>query len=282
MSDDVPQGSIFQEADEIVRRTFGLRTNQNLKHRSVSQNLVRPTDQAMRASVSDLYNSVASKRTDHIPSKENWRTRPVTRLSNRNKSPEVLLERSVAMLAELDAMRGWVNQVPIASGLVDGRSDKRAALDLVRFRDNSAEFIELKWASDTPAYAAIEILRYGIAYLYSFVNSGELGYSELPMMKMGLIHLQVVAPSEYYEKHNLHWLELDLDREIGALSRSRSDGRLSMGFQFLKFPEGFHLPFRDGAEVKAIISDSHGSLGANRITEAFDNLAPVWCMPEKR
>ena len=200
----------------------------------------------------------------------------MTTLSDHNKSPEVLLERAVAILAEKGVMPGWLNQVPVASGLVDDRSDKRAALDLVELKDNVARFVELKWESDTPAYAAFEVLRYGLVYLFSHVNAMELGYGDRRMMHVGRIDLQVVAPTVFFEQHDLLWLQHTLDQAVGDFSRQKTADQLTMGFGFLAIPAGFELPFRDGAEVRAACEGEFPTEGARRVFDAFINLSPVW------
>jgi hypothetical protein len=124
---------------------------------------------------------------------------------------------------------GWSNQVPVASGLIDHRLDKRAAIDLVELTDERARFIELKWESDTPAFAAFEVLRYGLAYLFCRVNAAEFGYTGRPLMRVSRVDLQVVAPTAFYEKHDLRWLEQGLDRAVGEFSFQKTSGHLAMG-----------------------------------------------------
>ena len=75
------------------------------------------------------------------------------------------------------------------------------------YRTVCAKFVELKWESDTPAYAAFEVLRYGLVYLFSRVKKEEFGYSDLATIHVNHIGLQVVAPTAYFAKHKLGWPE---------------------------------------------------------------------------
>ena len=107
------------------------------------------------------------------PSKENWRWKQHLELSPANTSPEVGLERSI-----VDACGdSWSNQMPTASGLVSSTADKRSAVDLV-YRENPTTYslIELKVGSNNPLFAAIEILRYGLLFVWSGNNQDRLGY----------------------------------------------------------------------------------------------------------
>ena len=276
MSSEGQAGSIFDGTDDVIASFFGFRDNQRLKQRSVSQGLRRPRDGDFLSLVTDIFGCLSSNRTKRQPSRENWRFERVTTLSAHNRSPEVILERAVAMLAEKGEMPGWLNQVPVASGLVDDRSDKRAALDLVELRDDRARFIELKWESDTPAYAAFEILRYGLVYLFSRVNAVPFGYEGQKLLRVGHIDLQVAAPNKFFDKHDLRWLRFGLDQGIKELSHQKTAGQLEMGFDFLAIPREFELPFRDGAEARAACESDPPAKGAMLVRDAFNALSPIW------
>lgn len=277
MSDNDQSGGIFDGTDAVIASFFGLRDNQHLKHLSVSRGLndTGTGDRDFLALVSDLYDCIEANHSGRQPSRENWRSKRVTTLADHNKSPEVLLERAVAMLGEAGTLPGWLNQVPVASGLVDDRN-KRTALDLVELKDETARFVELKWESDTPAYAAIEVLRYGLAYLFCRINAAEFDYTDRRLMQVRRVDLQVVAPTAFFEKHDLGWLERGLDLAVGGLSSQKTSGQLAMGFEFLAIPPDFEFPFRDGAEVRAACEAEPPSEGARRVCDVFDNLSPVW------
>jgi hypothetical protein len=276
MVDSEHAAGIFDGADEIIASFFGLRDNQHLKQRSVSRSLSDPGDGNFLVLVADLYGRIEANYTGRSPSRENWRSESVTTLSDHNKSPEVLLERAVAMLGKTGTMPDWLNQVPVASGLVDGHSDKRAALDLVKFTDSTAQFVELKWESDTPAYAAFEVLRYGLVYLFSRVNAKKFDYAGRRLMRVGRVDLQVVAPAVFFDQHDLGWLERGLSQAVSDFSHEKTSGQLAMGFEFLAIPSDFELPFDNGAEVRAACEAKPPAEGARRVCDAFNNLIPVW------
>ena len=178
-----PEG-IFHGTDEIISAFFDLRPKKTLKQKSTYLALESNGRNNFETLIADLYGQMEKNRTDRSPSQENWRSESQTTLNSKNRSPEVLLERAIAILGERGILEGWFNQVPVASGLVNSSADKRAAIDLVRHRNDRAEFVELKWESDTPAFAAIEILQYGLAYLFSYVNREAFKYTRKPLMNV--------------------------------------------------------------------------------------------------
>lgn len=144
------------------------------------------------------------------PSKENWRFEPKTRIDPRNKSLEIQLERAIVNINQnmWPDVENWTNQVPTASGLWDHKYDKRRAIDLVHVYPgqnyyDTVEFIELKvdTKSGHPAYAAMEVLLYGMLYIFSRRHLKELDYdvTEQPLLRANAIHLVVLAPFRYYD-----------------------------------------------------------------------------------
>ena len=208
-----PKG-IFRGTDEIISAFLGLSDGETLKQKKTYRRLALDPNrhQDFDALIADLYGQIERNRTDHPPSKENWRSEAQTTLNPQNRSPEVLLERAIAILGQREILEGWFNQVPVASGLVNDSADKRAAIDLVRHQDDKAEFVELKWESDTPAYAAFEILQYGLAYLFSYVNREAFKYTRKPLMNVKEVSLRVLAPQVYYADSDLTWLGEALSR----------------------------------------------------------------------
>jgi hypothetical protein len=72
--------------------------------------------------------------------------------------------------------RRAAHQVPVASGVLDGNRDKKSCVDLVcRTAPGCFDLIELKVGSNHAVYAAMEVLRYGVLYLFSRRFAGELG-----------------------------------------------------------------------------------------------------------
>ncbi len=182
---------------------------------------------------------------DTAPSRENWRFRKAGKMSTRNASAEVTFERELADLGG----ENWANQVPTSSGLLGPHADKRRAIDLVE-RTGAGEFelIELKIESDTPLFAALEILEYGALYVFSRVEVKALGYEPgfSEILEAQHIKLRVLAPQPFYEfktrggrhPYQLDWLEQTLQTAAGRLSK-RIGREFQMDFRFEIFPDEF-------------------------------------------
>lgn len=196
-----------------------------------------------------------SNRPRRAPSSENWKIRSektAQRIqpNSKNESAEVTLERAIAQRWP----EKWTYQMPVASGLIDHKSDKRRAIDLVRLGENGGfDFVELKLESDTPLYAAMEILGYGLVYLASRIDSAKnLKYgnsASLPVMSATAISLVVLAPSQYYEKCKLGWLERDLNDGLNDLLAAKEVKNLKMDFRFEKFPDNFAWSHKSKTEI---------------------------------
>ena len=191
------------------------------------------------------------------PSKENWRWKRHLDLGSENKSPELLLERAI-----VDACGdNWSNQMPTTSGLVGPATDKRAAVDLV-YREDSTTYslIELKVASDTPLFAAIEILMYGLLFVWSKNNREELGYDleAQPVLAASNVTLGVLAPGSYYDGFGLTTLASAMDSGLNAFGKQHD---LRLGFEFCEL----------GADYSPDLEPEH-------IRSAISNRSPVWSM----
>lgn len=185
------------------------------------------------------------------PSKENWRWDPHPDIDKDNPpGPEVSLERRIIQSSD----ETWTNQVPTSSGLTGHSFDKVRNIDLVhKLGDRQCEFIELKVNSDTPLYAAIEILTYGCLYLFSRQHLLALKYDapkQHELLRMSRIHLGVLAPHSYYapyapspgkpyKVYNLGWLEDYLNDALRQIIRDFSHLDLIMDFRFESFPPDF-------------------------------------------
>ena len=182
---------------------------------------------------------------DRQPSKENWRWfDPKCEFSTHNQSPEVTLERAVVSAAKLQNREDWSNQIPIASGLIAGGGDRRRAIDLVHRRGQDAfDLVELKVGSDTPLYAAVEILKYSFVWLLSREHRDRLGYRGKPIVEASDVRLSVLAPQAYYDGLALGWLEAGLSKGIAALGLERQGVTLSFAFE--AFPKSFVWPDPD-------------------------------------
>lgn len=193
--------------------------------------------------ITAIYNRVEEnlfQRPDRKPSSENWKLRPcndqdVIKTNVTNESDEVTLERAIVQRWS----NKWTYQMPVASGLFGSASDKRRAVDLVHNKESKYfDFVELKIRSDTPLYAAMEILGYGLVYLASRRDTGNnLKYASkhLPVLKAREVALCVLAPENYYRDCNLKWLQIAIN--MGLKDIVKND--LKMEFRFEKFPQGF-------------------------------------------
>lgn len=229
-SPEVP-ASILDGVFEAAAEHLGIA---NVRHRSAVAK-VQPDDavglfSVIHDAVSRNYlTSNATTRKDR--STENWRWHsPQPQISAHNASPEVVVERAVAQAAVALGRSDWSNQVPVASGLVGGIGDRRRAIDLVRRRgERHFQLDELKIASDTPLYAAVELL--GYASLWLIACSDPPSRSSV-LLEADTIDLRVLAPSTFYDGYELQDLERALDagvRDVGL----RHSVSMSFGFDVL-------------------------------------------------
>jgi hypothetical protein len=170
---------------------------------------------------------------------ENWRWERQTTYTERNRSKEKVLEKRIVNIP----VDGWVNMIPTASGIM-GSGERQCNVDLAHeCAPDSYEFVELKWGSDTPLYAAYEILRLGVLYLFSRTHRQQLEYSDSNrLLAAKLLRLAVLAPSDYYEDwgraDELCRLEEKVSVGLQALCRERQVP-VTVDFQFQVFPSTF-------------------------------------------
>lgn len=206
------------------------------KHKSAANELTRRTSPIagtldfLVASYAQIHQdwSAAVDAGIWAQSKENWRWKRHLHLSKKKGTPELRLEWAIVNACGND----WSNQMPTASGLVGSASNKKTAVDLV-YREESTtySFIELKVASNNPLFAAIEILRHGLLFVWSRNNQEKLGYDvELqPVLAANNVTLMVLAPSEYYQSFDLTNLASALNSGLDEFG-GRHD--LTLGFEF--------------------------------------------------
>jgi hypothetical protein len=248
-------GGLFAGTDEAIRGVFGLKERKHLKQWTTCREVAgrRVSADVIVKLVRQLYTSVGDKLGDRKPSTQNWRWKPQIHIEDRNESPEVVLERAVALLAKRGCLDEWCNQIPVASGLVDHKADKRAAVDLARIKGDRLDLYELKWKSDTPVHTAFEILRYGLAYVLCRANP-KLGYADLPTMKVKALGLNVVAPLRYYKDFDLAWLQAGLDAGFQMVSQEQFGRDFRTSFRFLALPKELSVEpkglFASGAKAK--------------------------------
>jgi hypothetical protein len=211
--------------------------------------------------LTDAYNRIDKNWRDAVKagessySQENWRWKRHLETSAENNSAEVTLERAIVSALGED----WSNQMPTASGLVGPHADKRSCVDLVWRKDpDSYTFFELKVESNTPLYAAIEILLYGLLFVWSRNNQADLKYdTEIqPVLRASKIELCSLAPRKFYSEYNLRNLSDSLNQGLSTF-QYRKD--LELSFNFVQFDS-------------TINSESE----PEKIVAAIDNRRVIW------
>jgi len=228
------------------------------QHKEHCQNLIKmPVGFDGLSLVQGIYERVESnwnKARNHNPSRKNWRfDEPRRKIADKNTDLEIKLERAIVNL-EINSPPDyvWVNQVPTSSGLVHPRADGPRHIDLVHRRDIRAyEFIELKVKSNNPLYAAMEILQYGILYIFSRRNRQiRDADKDKRLLEARTIDLKVLAPHDYYKGSKLDWLEDGINDGLKRFVKENKCGFL-MNFKFESFAPNFSLsPFPDGDVIK--------------------------------
>lgn len=276
--------SILSDVNEVIDNALDLKSIGKAPHHKHKESCLKLTKEPMKgldvsALIEDMYGKITRNwHESKSRGKDNWRWKPNTEIKKEKKkkskeSKEVILERLIVRTAGKE----WVNQVPVSSGLTKvvklrQSFDKRRAVDLVhRCGEGRYEFIELKVASDTPLYAAMEILQYGLLYVFYRENLNVLEPEELTKNEKELlgakdIQLKVLAPQSYYEGYKLELLEgMIKDRLKAFLAGRKFDFKIEMDFEFQRFPLDFNLD----AVVSARKSPDP------RITEALNQRKPV-------
>ena len=280
--------SLFSGTDYVIHQFLGFE-RKKLDNKKTSIPLV--SDKECFKFINEMYNTMEINYS-RIGSKpksisiELWSCRYASYIRDRNPSPEKILEKAVAMLAEKGHMPGWFNQCPVASGVTDPYADPRRAVDLVYWSESNkrARLIELKWKSNTPLYALFEILEYGLAYIFCRAHQKELHLHETLMNALH-VSLEVVAPEPFYidyfnghRYHNLQNIFEQMSKSLDEFSGSKIHG-LSMSLDALAFPADFQMPFGNGKQVKDRCDTHRLTAEGWQIRDAFNELTPVWPAP---
>jgi hypothetical protein len=172
------------------------------------------------------------------PSDENWRWRQIPTLSEGNPSAEVCLEKKLIRIAN----DTWANAIPTASGLFDG-GGRKANVDLAHRLGTEVAFVELKWESNHPVYAAFEIVGYAMAWAQARLRAEEMGYVVDGVLRPALApdatRWCVLAPATFYAR----WDSEDLTRFAASLDQGVSSFfaerlKVESRFRFLTLPDG--------------------------------------------
>lgn len=226
--------SVLADVDNVINEALGLKNERfKYQHKKRCQLLSKGTrpDFDGKALIQKILAQVESNwhKGKSRSNNQNWRWKKNPMMDPKNKSKEVDLERWIVQMTEND----WVNQVPVASGLTRSAGGRRA-IDLVhRCRDKCYEFIELKVnaGGGTPLFAAMEILQYGVLYIFSRENASTLGYKQTEMLEATDIHLKVLAPANYYKGYDLSWLSKSINSGLAKFLAQGERG-FKMDFKF--------------------------------------------------
>lgn len=226
--------------------------------------------------VNDLYSRLLNN-WDKKPSRgrQNWRHTQNVGVRENNPSPEITLQRTFMQAMEAKNDTDWANEVPVASGVADTGPDK---VDFVEKTDDGYSMIELKWpqpnyTDENPLKAAIQVLRYGLAYVFSKENAESLGYKTMirdkPILDASTVHLRVLAPKHFYEPFTstndwFNTLEIALNLGISRLAEKH---KFTMSFAFEQFPPTFEWP-----------ADCDDDNTTTKVVGAFQDRKRVFCV----
>lgn len=238
--------AIFEGVDELIDRSLrvvDVGKPPHHRHKASALRLsVKPYGfnahelcQLMLKRIEQNWTRARSEGIARIASQENWRWEKQTYISAANSSQEKLIEKAIAV----DCDDSWVNQVPTASGLMDSTSERHCNIDLIhQVAPREFEFIELKFDSDTPVFATLEILKYSMVYLFSRNNAAALGYSleSKPLLAAESVHLCVLAPYSYFSQYTLQWLQTSLNQALSEPGLLPQGLRMDFRFEYHRWP----------------------------------------------
>lgn len=246
-----PPPSLLYGVEDAVCATLGIA---RLRHRSALHSLVVTDDIDLAGLVHAVIASnwlVGNADANRDRSRQNWRWELQSQISPANRSPEVILERALATAGKAGDSSDWANQIPVASGLVAGATDGRRAIDLgLRRGERDYELIELKIASDTPLYAAVELLGYASLLLLARQNPPS---SRPELLNAERIDFRVLAPAAYYAPFDIVALERSVDRSVRSLGYEEG---IELSFRFDVLPDSLsRTPLPEGAEILRLMRD---------------------------
>ena len=215
-----------------------------------------------------------------------WELRRKCDIAPHHRAPETMLEKAVATLAASGHMPDWYNQCPVASGITvssmsrqaSQATNKKSNVDLVHWdtANKHARLVELKWGSDDPLSALMQILRYGATYIFCRVHRNALPLRNRPLMDARHVSLEVVAPRRFYNGSNERDRFTRTSKALDALAASKTGGTVSMSLKALAFPDKFQIPFTNGGEVKSKCATPQATAEGQAVHDAFDDLTQVW------
>jgi hypothetical protein len=192
-------------------------------------------------------------------SRQNWRFTKELYIEIRNLSREKGLEKSISLFSG----DKWANQVPTASGFCRSE-DRGRRLDLVyESTDSTFVFYELKVtpASGDFIHAAIELLGYGLLYVFS---RSLPAHKECRLMKAKTVHLRVLGTWDYYEQQiNRRRIgptkehEEGLSVNVNQFASNRLPG-FNMDFGFDTFLRNFSWSVEDRKNKEKVLAALDG------------------------
>jgi hypothetical protein len=239
------QPSILAGVDAIVDRALGVSniggTAPHYRHLTAYRAVVNGPLIDGKTLIDTIYRRiVANWPGTPVRGDENWRWEKKTYMDERNSSPEKRFEKTVATECV-----EWYNMIPVASGVLPEVQEGGRRIDLARQCSAGwLELVELKVGDhcDTPLHAAVEIIGYGLIYLFSRRYRKELGYdSRNILLSANRISLKVLAPAISYSQGSLASFEAELNRGLAELVSSQNVDRLTMDFRFEQLPANFEL-----------------------------------------
>ncbi|MDT8068502.1 MAG: hypothetical protein ROO76_10100 [Terriglobia bacterium] len=232
--------SLLQGVDDFVDSHFGVaeigRTSPHYKHLASYRRVAGYSNIDGHALLIGMFHLIeANWPRCACRGEQNWRWRKVLEIDEKNESAEKIFEKAIAR----DTGDDWVNMVPVASGVMPDINEGGRRIDLVhRFAPAEYEFIELKLGanSQTPLRAAIEILEYGLIYIFSRKFIEGLGYDrDNGLLNAKKVVLSVVAPALSYVPGSLCSLELALNEAMPKLL-AEINVPIEMSFRFYMLP----------------------------------------------
>ena len=224
------------------------------RYTDAAERLVNGLTKARAIKLSDLQSSVSISSKDigalyrsldcngwNESKGKNWHWREKMPEHTAGHSPEVSLERAVAVID----LKKWTCQMSTSSGVEGQYLHRRRAIDLVRrIKSRHYAFIELKVESDNPLYALFEVLGYALAYLHARSNSWE-GKGEHNVFDAEFIELTILGPEHWYKydkrgagaeiKYELGWLQKEIEDSLNEFVKSQSFGGLTFSIKFREF-----------------------------------------------
>jgi len=243
-------GGMLAGIDEIVDSVLGVKQHKTKKAAIVLSET--PPEIDCFALIQRMYQRVVSN-WDRSPcrSRELWRWRAMTDISPENMSAEKMLEKAI-----VNTTQTWVNQIPVASGLLMDYEEGHTCVDLGhRVAPGHFELIELKAGenAETPLRAAFQIVNYGLLYCFARQHRRQLELPPSEIIKATTVYLKVLGPTSIYRGYRLGWLGNALDAGLRQFSHSTFGAEPQIRFGFESFPPEFVWPGSNDQQVRIML-----------------------------